>query len=95
MINIATCLAVNIDSEIKERITRLAIAKNRSMDALMSEAMCQYIEREERRDTLQQDALNAWKEYTNTGLYVTGNEVIEWLDTWGNDDEKVAPICHK
>jgi predicted transcriptional regulator len=95
MTNVATCLAVNIDLEMKERITRLAVSKNRSMDALMSEAMYQYVEREEHRNTLQQDALNAWQEYTNTGLHVTGSEVIEWLDTWSNDDEKVVPTCHK
>jgi predicted transcriptional regulator len=28
-----------------------------------------------------QDAINAWQEYQGTGLHLTGDEVIMWLDT--------------
>jgi len=26
---------------------------------------------------------------------VTGDEVSTWLDSWGEENEKAAPICHK
>lgn len=63
----------------------------------MREAIRQYVEREEKRETFRQDAINAWQEYQETGLHVTGNEVIAWLDTWGEENEKAAPapVCHK
>ena len=46
-------------------------------------------------EAFRQDAINAWNEYQETGLHVTGDEVIAWLDTWGEENEKAAPICHK
>jgi predicted transcriptional regulator len=42
-----------------------------------------------------QDAINAWDEYIETGLYVTGEEVLRWLETWGEENEHPAPTCHK
>jgi hypothetical protein len=42
-----------------------------------------------------QDAINAWQKYQDTGLHVTGDEVITWLDTWGEENEQSAPACHK
>lgn len=42
-----------------------------------------------------QDAINAWQEYQDTGLHVTGDKVITWLDTWGEENEQTAPVCHK
>ena len=52
-------------------------------------------EREEKREAFRQGAINAWNEYQETGLHVTGDEVIAWLDTWGEENEKAAPVCHK
>ena len=54
----------------------------------------QYVEREEKQEALRQDAINTWKEYQETGLHVTDQEVITWLDTWAEENEKEAPVCH-
>lgn len=43
-----TAVAVKIDSEVKERIKRLAELKQRSTHWLMKEAILQYVEREEK-----------------------------------------------
>jgi predicted transcriptional regulator len=61
----------------------------------MREAIAQYVEREEKRDALRQETLNAWDEIQATGLHVTGDEVENWLSTWGTDDELPTPECHK
>ncbi|NOX25694.1 MAG: ribbon-helix-helix protein, CopG family [Deltaproteobacteria bacterium] len=91
----ATAVAVKIDTEAKERLKNLAEAKQRSVHWLMCEAINQYIEREEKRASFRQDAMNAWEEYQETGLHVTGDEVIDWLKTWGTNNEKNAPKCHQ
>lgn len=88
-------VTIKIDPETKERVKRLADARHRTPHWLMREAIQQYVEREEKREALQQDAINAWREYQETGLHATGDEVIAWLDTWGEENEKPAPICHK
>ena len=60
----------------------------------MREAIEQYVTREEKREALRQNGLQAWHEYEETGLHVTGDEAIAWLETWGMEEEKEAPQCH-
>ena len=45
----------------------------------MREAVEQYVEREEKREQLRQDALAAWADYQTTGLHVTAKEADAWL----------------
>jgi len=93
----STAVAVKIDDEIKKRLKNLAKTKRRSAHWLMREAITQYVEREDKRESFRQDAIRAWEEYQDTGLHVTGAEVRDWLDTWGTgtDNEKDAPPCHQ
>ncbi|HWR76286.1 MAG TPA: CopG family ribbon-helix-helix protein [Thiobacillus sp.] len=88
-------VAIKIDEDTRARIKRLAEARQRSSHWMMLEAIRQYVEREEKREAYRQDGINAWNEYQATGLHVTGDEVIEWLDTWGEENEQAAPVCHK
>ena len=60
----------------------------------MREAIEQYVVREEKREALHQDVLQAWQEYEETGLHITGDEAIAWLQTWRTEGEKEAPQCH-
>ena len=90
-----TAVAIKIDQETKERYKNLARIKNRSTHWMMREAINQYLEREEKRESFHHDALNSWNEYQETGLHATGDEVIKWLNTWGTDDEMDVPECHQ
>lgn len=91
----STAVAVKIDNETKKRLKDLAKSKQRSAHWLMREAITQYVERESKRESFRKDAIRAWEAYQNTGLYVTGTEVRDWLNTWGTDNEKDAPQCHQ
>lgn len=93
--SIAKTVSVKLDKEIRERIQQLANIRDRSTHWIMREAIQQYVEREEKRETFRRDTLNAWKEYQETGLHATGDEVIAWLETWGEENEQAAPVCHK
>lgn len=88
-------VAIKIDQDTRERVKRLAEARHRTPHWLMREAISQYVAREEKREAFRQDAINAWNEYQKSGLHATGDEVVAWLDTWGEENEKAAPICHK
>ncbi|MBU1395687.1 MAG: CopG family ribbon-helix-helix protein [Gammaproteobacteria bacterium] len=88
-------VAIKIDEDTRARVKRLAEARQRSSHWMMLEAIRQYVEREEKREAFRQDGINAWNEYQATGLHVTGDEVIAWLDTWGEENEQTAPVCHK
>ena len=88
-------VTIKIDEDTRNRVKRLAEARQRSSHWLMLEAIRQYVEREEKREAFRQDGIRAWNEYQATGLHVTGDEVIAWLDTWGEENEQAAPVCHK
>jgi predicted transcriptional regulator len=73
-------VGIEINNEIKERLKRLADARQRTPDWLMREAILQYVEREERRQTFRQDAIDAWNEYQPSGLHVSKKEADAWFE---------------
>ena len=85
---------VKIDDDLKERIQHLAGLRQRSAHWIMREAIQQYVEREEARESFRKEAQASWQAYRETGRHVTGQEARAWLATWGTDDEKAAPECH-
>lgn len=85
---------IRLDPALRERIAHLADARRRSAHWIMREAIEEYVTREEQRQALRKDALNAWEEYQATGMHVTLDEVSTWLRNWGTDDEQAPPACH-
>jgi predicted transcriptional regulator len=88
-------IAVKLDAVMYDRIKSLADTHQRTAHWVMREAIQQYVDREEKQLAFRQEALTAWQEYQETGLHVTANEVVNWLETWGTETETAAPICHK
>ena len=88
-------VSVDIDPQVRERIKTLAKRRRRSAHWLMREAIHQYVEREEGRDAFLRQGEEAWRHYRETGLNVTGQEVVDWLSTWGDKDEVASPACHE
>jgi len=87
--------SIKIDDELKSRVQHLANLRRRSAHWVMREAIQQYVEREEARESFKQEALASWTAYQETGRHLTGEEVRAWLNTWGTEDEKAAPECHE
>ncbi|AWP23083.1 CopG family transcriptional regulator [Acidiferrobacter sp. SPIII_3] len=87
--------SLKIDDALKSRIQQLAGQRRRSPHWIMLEAIQQYVEREEARESFRQEALASWAAYQETGRHLTGEDVRAWLDTWGTDDEKGVPECHE
>lgn len=87
--------SIKIDDTLKDRVLHLASQRRRSPHWVMLEAIRQYVDREEARERFKQEALASWTAYQETGRHLTGQEVRTWLNTWGTDDEKPAPECHK
>ena len=89
-----TTTSLKLDSATKDRVQRLASARQRTTHWLMREAIEQYVEREEKREQLRQDALAAWEEYQATGLHVTAKEADAWLARLEEGKEVEPPACH-
>ena len=86
--------SLKLDSAIKERVQRLAAARRRSPHWIMREAVEQYVEREEKREQLRQDAVAAWDEYRTTGLHLAAEEADAWLSKLAAGKRAAIPKCH-
>lgn len=87
--------SVRIDDDLKNRVQHIAEIRHRSAHWIMREAIRDYVEREEAKERFKQEALASWQAYKETGRHLTGQEVQEWLKTWGTDKETIIPKCHK
>ena len=87
--------SLKLDTDVKERLHRLAEARRRSAHWLMREAIVQYVDREEQREEFKQEALAAWEEYQRTGSHVTGEEVSTWLAKLATGRKAKPPKPHK
>ena len=88
-------MAIKIDENIKARVKRLAEARNRTAHWLMREAITQYVDREEKRESFRQDTLKAWEEYRTTGKHVSGEEADAWLAKLELGHDIEPPECHE
>lgn len=87
--------SVKLDDDLKSRIQRLADMRHRSAHWIMREAIREYVDREEARENFKQEALASWTAYQEAGRHLTGQEVRDWLDTWGTDKERQISQCHE
>jgi predicted transcriptional regulator len=63
--------SLEMDSEMRVRVRRLAEACRRSAHWVMREAIAEYVEREERREQFRADAEAARAQFEETGLHAT------------------------
>jgi predicted transcriptional regulator len=86
--------SVKLDDALKGRVQHLANLRQRSPHWVMREAIREYVEREEARESFKQEALASWAAFQETGQHLSGAELRGWLTTWGTEAEAEAPVCH-
>lgn len=86
--------SVKLDPETKARVQRLATAQRRTAHWIMRQAVELYVEREEARERLRQDALAAWADYQATGQHVTAAEADAWFAKLEAGEDAAPPECH-
>ena len=87
-------VTVKIEPAIKQRIQRLAEARNRTAHWVMHEAIVQCVDREEKREAVRQDAIAAWDAYQLTGLHVTMAAADAWLAKLEDGQDVEPPASH-
>ncbi len=58
----------------------------------MKKAIAEFIEREEQAETKRQETCSRWEEIQQ-GKTIANDAVMDWLDSWGKDEEKPRPRC--
>ncbi|MEN8251124.1 MAG: ribbon-helix-helix protein, CopG family [Bacteroidota bacterium] len=85
-------LGVRLDEQLEMRLNDLAKKKHRSRSYLTKEALRRYIGEEEIKEREKQETLARWEHYQETGEVISNNEMMEWLDSWGTEQEKSCPV---
>ncbi len=70
---------------------KLGKDKDRSVHWMSREAVAEYVVREEYAEQLKKETLRRWKKEAEKGKTVPNKEVVNWLESWGADDEGEAP----
>lgn len=84
---------IKLGEELHTRLRGLAAGKQRTSHWVMREAIAEYVEREEKRLRFYEAARKSWEDYQETGRFVERNKALEWLESWGTESEKPAPVC--
>jgi len=85
-------LGVRLDQELEQRLALLAEKTSRSKSYHAKEAIRHYLQQQEKIAQRNEETLARWETYKITGNAVENEAVMEWLDSWGTDEEKICPI---
>jgi predicted transcriptional regulator len=83
--------SVKLSDDLKARISKLSEQRKHSAYWIMREAILQYVDREEARESFKQEAEASLAEFQATGMHLTGDETRAWLGFWGTGAENAAP----
>lgn len=89
-----TALSVKLDESERRRLAALARGKEQSVHQLMRKAIAEFIEREERLAAFIAEAQASWREYQDTGLHITLDELQAWSERLETDPAATMPACH-
>ncbi|HZX70811.1 MAG TPA: CopG family ribbon-helix-helix protein [Rhodanobacter sp.] len=87
--------SIKLDDHLKGRLQRLAESRRRSTHWIMREAIEQYVEHEEKRESFKQDALLAWEQHQQNGKHLTLEEADAWLAKLESGEDVELPACHR
>ena len=91
---VSSPISIRLPAELKERVQGLAAARQRSINALVIQAVAAFVEREEKRETIRQECVAAHEHYQQTGLHVSHAEVKEWIAGLRQGKKVEPPKCH-
>lgn len=76
----AQSTSIKLTDGLKDRIKAIADIRQRSVNRVMNEALLEYVGRAEKRAAFLRDAEQAHRDYLETGLHVTAEEMDAWFD---------------
>lgn len=76
----ATTVGVKLDEATRDRLKKLARARQRSSHWLMREAIERYLDVEERYERERAEDEARWQRYVDTGAHVSDAEMTAWFD---------------
>jgi predicted transcriptional regulator len=72
-------VSVKLSPDELARFAVIAGKRDRSAHYLMREAITEYIAREEFKQSLSEEADEAWRDYKETGEYISLDRAVAWV----------------
>ena len=82
--------SVRMPDELLEQLQEAAEKLRRSKGWIINDAVREYLVKEERKSRMLEDTREALADI-KAGRVVDGAYVINWLDSWGTDNEMTPP----
>lgn len=82
--------SVRMPDELLAELKAAAERARRSKGWIINDAVKEYLAREARKENMLEETLEALADI-RAGRVIDGNEVMDWLESWGTDGEKAAP----
>ncbi len=86
-----TTISFRLDNDLENKLNSIAKNLSRSKSWIINDALRLYITREEKMQQMLGETEEALVDL-EAGRIVLGEEVMQWLETCGTDDETKAPI---
>ncbi|WDD90304.1 ribbon-helix-helix protein, CopG family (plasmid) [Burkholderia sp. FERM BP-3421] len=87
--------SIKLDTGMQDRVRHLAEQRRRTPHWIMREAIAQYVEREEKRESIRQEAVEAWHDYQTTGLHVPHADMDRYMAELEAGRDAELPGCRK
>jgi predicted transcriptional regulator len=81
--------SVQIHDNLMEKLIVMEARQQREKSGIINEAVREYIEREERRQLLEETQIGLAD--IQAGRVIDGEKVMAWLESWGNEHELEPP----
>lgn len=85
-----TTTSFRLDDDLENQLNKIAQNMSRSKSWIINDALRRYIASEEKKQQMLRDTEEALADL-EAGRVVSGEEVMQWLETWGTDHETQAP----
>ncbi len=82
--------SVRMPDELLQRLEQAAEKLRRSKGWIIKDAVEEYLAREELKAQRLEETREALADIQN-GQVIPGDEILEWLESWGTEREKVPP----
>lgn len=86
--------SIKMPPTLHARLGNLAAIRQRTAHTLMLQAIEAFVDQEEMREALRQEAKAAHEHYMQTGLHLTNAEVVGWMDKIIQGEKAPMPKCH-
>lgn len=82
--------SVRMPDELLDQLEQAAEKLRRSKGWIINDAVKEYLSREERKAQMLEETRQALADI-KAGRVVDGEEVMDWLESWGTESEKAPP----